>query len=184
MATGKSSYNVSPNPGDVNTGVPTGTVVMWSVPTAPEGWLSCAGTAVSRITYSELFKVIGTTYGPGDGTTTFNLPNTNGRTIRGLGGSFTPIAFAGGNDTVTILPDNLPEHTHPITDPGHDHNFTAMTETFFVNEGIATDRAGNNGSLTTATATTGIIKTDKNITTNDVLNLTNSFLTLVFIIKY
>ena len=184
MATGKHSYNVAPNPGDVIAGVPVGTILMWSVTSPPEGWLSCDGSAVSRNTYSELYNLVGTIYGAGDGTTTFNLPDTDGRTIRGLGGSFTPIAFTGGNDTPTIAETNLPAHTHPITDPTHDHQFTAMSETYLVNEGVGGDRAGNNGSLTTAAASTGITTTDNNTSANDPFNVVNSFLTLSFIIKY
>lgn len=184
MATGKTSYNVAPNPGDVIEGVPVGTIVMWGLATAPTGWLSCAGTAVSRITYSELFNVIGTTYGNGNGTTTFNLPDTSAKTIRGLGGTYTPIGSVGGNDTPTILANNLPAHTHPISDPGHTHNFTAMTETYFVNEGIGGDRAGNNGNLSTDLGFTGINATENNVSTNDPFNVINAYLTLSFIIKY
>jgi microcystin-dependent protein len=54
---------------------PTGTIVMYAAGTAPSGWLICDGTAVSRVTFSSLFTLIGTTYGAGNGTTTFNLPN-------------------------------------------------------------------------------------------------------------
>ena len=54
---------------------PTGTIVMYAAGTAPSGWLICDGTAVLRTTYSSLFTLIGTTYGAGNGTTTFNLPN-------------------------------------------------------------------------------------------------------------
>lgn len=54
---------------------PTGTIVMYAAGTAPSGWLFCDGTAVLRTTYSSLFTLIGTTYGAGNGTTTFNLPN-------------------------------------------------------------------------------------------------------------
>lgn len=58
-------------------GIPIGSYLLWSSNnvTLPEGWLVCDGSAVSRTTYAELFDVIGTTYGVGDGTTTFNLPN-------------------------------------------------------------------------------------------------------------
>jgi microcystin-dependent protein len=56
-------------------GSPTGVISMWSTATPPTGWLLCAGTAVSRTTYAPLFAVIGTTFGVGDGSTTFNLPN-------------------------------------------------------------------------------------------------------------
>lgn len=54
---------------------PTGTIVMYAAGTAPSGWLICDGTAVLRTTYASLFTLIGTTYGAGNGTTTFNLPN-------------------------------------------------------------------------------------------------------------
>lgn len=54
---------------------PTGVVVMYSAATPPSGWLICDGTAVSRTTYANLFALIGTTFGAGNGTTTFNLPN-------------------------------------------------------------------------------------------------------------
>lgn len=55
--------------------VPIGGVILFSTATAPDGYLKCDGTAVSRTTYSSLFALIGTTYGSGDGSTTFNLPN-------------------------------------------------------------------------------------------------------------
>ena len=60
---------------------PIGTVEAYSGSTAPNGYLLCDGSAVSRTTYSDLFSVIGTTYGSGDGSTTFNLPNLKGRTV-------------------------------------------------------------------------------------------------------
>lgn len=53
----------------------TGTIIIWSAPTSPDGYLICNGAAVSRTTYAALFNVIGTTWGAGDGNTTFNLPN-------------------------------------------------------------------------------------------------------------
>ena len=54
---------------------PTGTIIIWSAPTPPAGYLICDGAAISRTTYAALFQVIGTTWGAGDGNTTFNLPN-------------------------------------------------------------------------------------------------------------
>lgn len=53
--------------------------MMWLTGSAPTGYLLCDGTAVSRTTYAGLYAVIGTTYGTGDGTTTFNLPNMKGK---------------------------------------------------------------------------------------------------------
>ena len=54
---------------------PTGAIIIWSAPTPPAGYLICDGAAISRTTYASLFNVIGTTWGAGDGNTTFNIPN-------------------------------------------------------------------------------------------------------------
>ena len=63
--------------------VPTGTVLAFAGSSAPSGFLLCDGRAVSRTTYTSLFSVIGTTYGSGDGSTTFNLPDMRGRVAVG-----------------------------------------------------------------------------------------------------
>lgn len=75
--------NVIQNIAD-KSGNPTGTIIVWSTSTPPEGYLVCDGSAISRTTYARLFQVIGTTWGAGDGNTTFNVPNFNGaKIIRG-----------------------------------------------------------------------------------------------------
>lgn len=61
-----------------------GTVAHFAASTAPAGWLKCNGAAVSRAAYAALFAAIGTTYGVGDGATTFNLPELRGEFLRGL----------------------------------------------------------------------------------------------------
>lgn len=63
--------------------IPTGSVFTFAGITAPEGFLLCDGSAVSRVAYAKLFGVIGETYGSGDGSTTFNLPNLINRFIEG-----------------------------------------------------------------------------------------------------
>lgn len=63
--------------------VPAGFVMPFAANSSPEGYLLCNGAAVSRTTYAKLFEAIGTTYGAGDGSTTFNLPDTTGRMIQG-----------------------------------------------------------------------------------------------------
>ena len=70
---------------DYNTllGVPAGCVMPYAGATAPDGWLLCHGQAVSRTTYADLFAAIGTAYGPGDGSTTFSLPDLRGRVAAG-----------------------------------------------------------------------------------------------------
>lgn len=63
------------------TDFPVGSVVSWAADSPPSGWLKCDGTAISRVGYPELFGVIGTSYGTGDGSTTFNLPTSDGEII-------------------------------------------------------------------------------------------------------
>jgi|21_taG_2_1085346.scaffolds.fasta_scaffold24197_2 hypothetical protein len=63
--------------------IPVGTEVLWATATAPTGWLEENGAAISRTTYADLYAVIGTTYGVGDGSSTFNLPDARGEFIRG-----------------------------------------------------------------------------------------------------
>jgi microcystin-dependent protein len=79
---------------------PTGGLMAFAGSTAPNGWLVCDGTAISRSTYSALYTVIGTTYGIGDGTTTFNLPDLRGRVPVGKNsGSFGTLGSTGGAET-------------------------------------------------------------------------------------
>ena len=97
--------------------VSPGTVIYSAANTAPTGYLVCDGAAVSRTTYATLFAVIATTHGPGNGTTTFNLPDLRGVFIRG-------IDRARGLDTdrefASYQLDLFKSHTH--TDAGHKHN--------------------------------------------------------------
>jgi microcystin-dependent protein len=83
---------------------PTGSMTMWSTGTAPTGWLLCDGAAVSRTTYADLFAVISTTYGTGNGSTTFNVPNLENRVPIGAGGLYSLAATGGSRDAV--LPTN------------------------------------------------------------------------------
>ena len=83
---------------------PVGTVQAFAGSTIPSGWLLCNGQAVSRTTYAKLYSVIGTTYGNGDGLTTFNVPNLQGRFPQGSGtlGSET---YTIGDEVDAGLPD-------------------------------------------------------------------------------
>ena len=81
---------------------------MYAGSTSPAGYLLCDGTAVSRTIYSDLFDVIGTTYGSGDGSTTFNLPNLKGKVVVGQDSndtSFDTLGETGGSK-------DLQEHYH------------------------------------------------------------------------
>lgn len=94
---------------------PSGEIKMWPIATAPSGFLLCTGAAVSRTIYAALFAVIGTTFGAGDGTTTFNLPDFDNRFPVGAGDLYTVAATGGSKDAVVV------SHTHTVTDSGHTH---------------------------------------------------------------
>lgn len=108
--------------------IPVGTVVPFAGSTAPEGWLLCDGrsTGISRTTYANLFAVIGTTYGLGDDSTTFNLPDIRGRNIIGVGTgtglSARSLAATGGVESVTLTGAQSGTSAH-----GHGNNFSATT---------------------------------------------------------
>jgi microcystin-dependent protein len=86
--------------------IPTGGLMMWPTASAPNGYLLCNGAAVSRTSYAALFAVIGTTFGVGDNSTTFNLPNYNNRTAVGAGGLYAVGASGGSKDSIVV------SHTH------------------------------------------------------------------------
>lgn len=92
--------------------VPTGIVAPFARNTAPSGWLECDGAAVSRTTYAALFTAIGTTWGAGDGSTTFNVPDLRGEFVRGWDhGKGTD----SGRSFASSQADDLKAHTHNVT---------------------------------------------------------------------
>jgi len=106
--------------------IPAGVIWPYAGSAAPSGWLLADGSAVSRTTYASLFAAISTTYGVGDGSTTFNLPDCKGRTIAGKEAAATrltaagggvdgaTLGAAGGGETHTLTSAQIPAHAHPI----------------------------------------------------------------------
>lgn len=89
----------------------------------PSGWIECNGDAISRVDFSVLFSAIGITWGAGDHSTTFNIPDFRNRVF--LGSSVTHLLGTyGGDSTATLGTTNLPSHNHGVTDPGHAHTVT------------------------------------------------------------
>lgn len=105
---------------------PAGIIMPFAGTVAPQGCLFCDGSAVSRTTYAELFSVIGTTYGEGDGETTFNVPDLSGRVVIGVSNSHA-LGTTGGSETVTLTADQMPAHSHEVPQHGHDNNIAATT---------------------------------------------------------
>lgn len=159
VRTGAGGGNNSFNPGDIKESVVAGDQL---------GWLECDGRAVSRTDFTVLFSVIGTTYGAGDGSSTFNIPDFRGRFLIGTNTTY-PLATTGGTSTFVLTVANLPSHTHGVTDPEHTHVFTGnphthtLTDPGHVHASVIianTNTAGTaTGSVTTgntSSATTGI----------------------------
>jgi len=115
---------------------------------APIGWLFCRGEAVSRTTYNRLFLVIGTIYGTGDGSTTFNLPNFQGAFLRGL--NYTGTSNIAGYTTGQIgafVADKTREHTHDIyiVEPGQNKQVDDTIKTTTVQNNVVTIASTANG---------------------------------------
>lgn len=144
----------------VDTSAPSGMLAPFAGSSAPSGWLLCDGAAVSRSTYASLFAVVGTTYGAGNGSTTFNLPDLRGRIPVGKNaGTFVSLGGTGGVETVTLTADQsgLPAHAHPAggssgTAGGHTH--TASTgsagshQHYYNRPSFGTTSAANGGGTT------------------------------------
>lgn len=142
-------------PGDI---FPSGVILHYAGASAPTNWLICDGTAVSRATYAALFAAIGTTYGAGDGSTTFNLPDLRGKTAVGkhTSGTFTTLGASGGEENHTLITSEMPSHSHGGTTQGN----TATTDSIGGHSHAMTSLAGmplicngpTYGSFTTSTA--------------------------------
>lgn len=132
---------------------PTGAILDFAGATAPTGFLFCDGSAVSRTTYAALFAVLGTTWGAGDGSTTFNVPDLRGRSTIGVGqGSGLTnrvLAAIGGEENHVLSIAELAAHTHvqdahTHTQSAHSHTDSGHThEQFYSN----VTYAGGGGTL-------------------------------------
>jgi len=125
---------------------PTGAIMDFAGTVVPSGWLECNGTAYGRTggdpsPQVALFAAIGTTWGPGDGSTTFNVPNLNRRTRVGKGGAATGtlgnvIGNVGGAETHTLSIAELAIHGHGLNDPGHNHTQTGLSNLGMINSPV------------------------------------------------
>lgn len=177
---------------------PVGVVEAFAGSNAPNGWLICDGSQVSRALYPELFSVIGTTYGSGDGFTTFTLPDLRGRTIAGkdgvnnmnngptnrltsthFGASGTALGNSGGNEAHTLDTNQMPSHSH--TQNSHSHTFDRGEWT---TAGAAGGAVGVWGATKYTTQnTSGVTATNQNTGGGNAHNNTQPTIILNYIIK-
>jgi microcystin-dependent protein len=145
---------------------PAASMMVFAGASAPSGWLLCFGQAISRTTYATLFSAVSTTYGIGDGTTTFNLPDMRGRVAAGadnMGGSaagrltsttMSPdgdtLGATGGTQTHTLVTAEMPAHTHSVPGQiqvGNDLGSAAGYAAGLVNNGTSTSTGGGGAHL-------------------------------------
>lgn len=149
MATGTGTgvWTALPDPDPNIIGVKVGSICFYAGSTEPDKWLFCAGQAVSRSIYADLFAVVGLEYGAGDGSTTFNLPDLRGRLAAGkndMGGvdvgrltgsvNGSVLGGFGGTETVTLTSNNIPVLT-PVVE-------TTGSHTHVVDNAVGSDGAG------------------------------------------
>jgi len=192
--------------------VPPGVISQFAGIVAPSGYFICEGQEVSRTMYASLFSVIGTMYGAGNGSTTFNLPNFKGRVPVGFDSTqseFNSINKLGGEKTHSISSDELPSHnhsgtvdsngshTHGITDPGHRHNFTTINDDYNNSgtnpPGFSADSAGlktwytsyeNTGITVNSGGAHTHTFTTSSVGNNVAMNVMQPFIVVNYIIKY
>ena len=171
--------------------VPVGVVSAFAGVNAPAGWLMCAGQAVSRTDYAALFNALSTTYGTGDGSTTFNLPDLRGRVPAGvdnMGGTAASrltntvltasntLGATGGTQTHTLTEAQLASHNH--TQNSHNHTQNAHSHTTGGSPGIYRDYLGGGSShaylgLSTSGSVSNPYNTDSVTATNQATTATN-----------
>jgi microcystin-dependent protein len=132
--------------------VPVGTLLMYGGSEAPPGYLLCDGSAHSRTEFSNLFGVLGTRFGVGDGSTTFNVPNLANKFPLGLAPGVSPgstIGQTGGEQNHILATAELPTHTHTASQPAHTHTDAGHNHASF-NAGSNAAFMELNGTLNTA----------------------------------
>ena len=166
-------------------GIPTATIVPWSSASVPSGFLECDGSAVSRTTYATLFGIVGTTYGVGDGATTFNVPDladnvpvgkSNNKSLASTGGANTVAAtgnVGGSTANATLSTAQLASHSHSISgqinQPGSGADLSRAT-----GQSRATNSAGSGGGHSHNMSATF---------SGDATSVLQPYLALIYIIK-
>lgn len=153
--------------------VPTGLILPYGGSTAPEGFLLCNGATINRTTYANLFKAIGTTYGAGDGSTTFKLPNySNARMV-----TSSTVAVKGNGMTLGLTNGNINYGLQSYATAGGDSRLAARVDAY----GIKLPAQSNSGNLSPNNTNMGITTDSNKSGITGTISLASS---CKFIIKY
>lgn len=150
----------------------SGEIRMYGGVSAPSGWLLCQGQAISRTTYSALFGVISTTFGVGDGSSTFNLPNMQDKVPLGKSGT-KALGSTGGEAEHTLSIAELASHAHNQSQSWEDSAGTGASTLYMLND--ATPGGSSGTSAVNATDSTGSGTAHNNL---------QPYVTVNFVIKY
>ena len=174
-------------------GIPTATIVPWSSASVPSGFLECNGSAVSRTTYATLFGIVGTTYGTGDGSTTFNVPDlqdnvpvgkSNNKSLASTGGANTVTStgnVGGSTANATLSTSQLASHNHSVTP----NNFGSFNGNNSFPPGYSQTGRANPASLGVNSTGSGSGH-NHNMSANfsgDATSVLQPYLTIIYIIK-
>jgi len=167
-------------------GIPTATIVPWSSASVPTGFLECNGAAVSRSTYSALFAIVGATYGAGDGSSTFNVPDfqnnvpvgkSNNKALASTGGANTVAStgnVGGSTANATLTTAQLASHGHSYTIPsnsfGNGWRGAQVQVPASANTGNAGSASGHSHNMSATFA-------------GDATSVLQPYLTVIYIIK-
>jgi len=173
-------------------GIPTATIVPWSSASVPTGFLECNGQAVSRSTYSALFAIVGTTYGAGDGSSTFLVPDlqnnvavgkSNNKSLASTGGANTVSStgnVGGSTANATLSEAQLASHNHntPTQNQGPQNNTSKPNS-------LGTTPGGNSPTMTINSAGSGTGHSHNMSATfsGDATSVLQPYLTIIYIIK-
>lgn len=160
-----------------------GEIIGFGGSSAPQGFLICDGSAVSRVTYAQLFSKIGTSFGAGDGSTTFNVPDFRGRMAVGYDSgdaSFDVIGETGGANTANLA------HSH--TQNAHTHSISGTTAGYGGDSGTdlgSTDSVASAGHTHTFSATSGTMSDPGTSSSlSSAQSILNPYITVNFVIRY
>lgn len=147
----------------------SGTIIMYAKGTPPGGYLPCDGAAVSRTTYASLFGVCGTTYGAGDASTTFNVPDLRSRLPMGAGAgpglTVRALGSQGGAEGMAVAQANLVNFALPVTDPGHQHDVAVSQDALIVPGQLVPQGQSANVAPGTAVSAASLVGTGVTVAT-------------------